>query len=48
MMSAWMMKALLVQYLALAICCFWERTPWPGCYWLGASLITWAILNGMR
>lgn len=48
MTSAWMMRLLLCQYLALVVVCAFERAWWPMCYWVGASCITVAVLGGMR
>ena len=46
-MSSWLMKVLLAQYALLAIVSLVEHRGWQGCYWLGAGLITVALL-GMR
>ena len=46
-MSLWLMRILLAQYLLLAVISVWETRWWQGCYWVGAGLITVALL-GMR
>ena len=46
-MSLWLMRILLAQYLLLAVISVWETRLWQGCYWVGAGLITVALL-GMR
>jgi hypothetical protein len=48
MISTWLMKALLVEYMIIAIACAFEH-DWAKClYWVSACGITIAILWGMK
>jgi hypothetical protein len=42
------MKGLAVFYFVLMIVCLPERSPGRALYWLGAGLITVAVITGMR
>ena len=46
-MSEWIMMALMVQYGALTMICFYNKQCWLGTYWLGASILQFAIMGGM-
>ncbi len=48
MMSSWLMKWLILQYILVFLFCLYER-QWPrALYWLGAAILNVAILWGMK
>ena len=44
-MSNGIMYALLVFYVAIALVALWERNYWRACYYLGAIIISVAVLG---
>ena len=47
-MSNWLIKFLLVQYIVIAMVCVYEHNWARVLYWIGAGILNYSILLGMR
>lgn len=45
MISVWLMRILLVEYVIIAIFSLVDGKPWQAGYWLGATIITASVLG---
>lgn len=48
MMSTWLMRLLVVQYIIISIISLFEHNYIRALYWIGASIITVSVLLGTK
>ena len=48
MISNWLIRLLLVQYIIIALVCVYEKNFPRVLYWIGAFALNFSILWGMR
>ena len=48
MLSTFLIKLLLVEYIVIMSVCVWEGNWAHVCYWGGAILLQYGVLAGMR